>query len=819
MKKVEQIDLQYLTGDQEVKISFKANSKGEMPVFRTPKLEQIDSLRLFYQDESQVFLTDRDSISREIKELEEAGDIAVELEKMIVPVMRYSDITEESLLGGEPILQENLASKEAGLWAFSGKRKMKLSFYNRSDFESDTILVRIVFKSINEEIFDINDFSLDQIPLISEDAVFFIDTDQLGKIFMERYGNDRYRQFIGEVEVQVISAEEKELIYQYPICITIRNPELSVCDRISSLPASIDFGTSSTCVAIEGREGIELLQISAETKEEENPYENPTNLMLFHWKRFYQEWRKENENIPVLIKGDLRENQQYKNVDFDFGYRVKELLGEVNKRELNSILTLIKMIPYQILEEKQQFNLNPYVDQEQFIYLVTDPEEQDEKHFDPVAFYGYLIGRAINNISERPELFPRFQITCPVKFSQTIKKKMEKSLKYGLTRSVPKPLRNHVSVEMKFVEPLAYIGALCGTDYFRIEENEQKLFAVYDFGGGTLDFSYGTVLNEEEILKIEVLGVGGNERIGGEKLIERLSYKIYLKNKTDMIQKKIPIIRPFGEKLPTDLPHRLVNPSDYSRANTNKLNEIIARGFFEGKPIAESPVACELIDLEGNRVDVTMVYDETEMEEELLKLIQDTVETFAYEMDRAFEQLDGYHREQVFIFKAGNSSKSRFVGKAMEEIFGPKAKIQLVDQLSDGTEEYQRYAITPKTAVAFGQLKLNNILVTLKDLVFKYYVGSINQGTGEFKVCIDRNCKNTEWKKFWKVRTENTDLFYVEALPIRNQTIHKKIIASGEHLGKNIFLRIRDAVTLEYCFWEGETVEESSAAVTALVLE
>ena len=41
------------------------------------------------------------------------------------------------------------------------------------------------------------------------------------------------------------------------------NPD--VCDRdlISDTPASVDFGTSSTCVAIEGDEKTELLSLSS----------------------------------------------------------------------------------------------------------------------------------------------------------------------------------------------------------------------------------------------------------------------------------------------------------------------------------------------------------------------------------------------------------------------------------------------------------------------------------------------------------------------------------------------------------------------------
>ena len=96
---------------------------------------------------------------------------------------------------------------------------------------------------------------------------------------------------------------------------------------------------------------------------------------------------------------------------------------------------------------------------------------------------------------------------------------------YGIKRSVPKNMRNKVNVIMEHTEPVAYIGALCGTQYFKIAENEKKFFAVYDFGGGTLDFSFGTALNEDDDVTLKILKVGGRENFGGEILIETVQMR------------------------------------------------------------------------------------------------------------------------------------------------------------------------------------------------------------------------------------------------------------------------------------------------------
>lgn len=66
---------------------------------------------------------------------------------------------------------------------------------------------------------------------------------------------------------------------------------------------SIDFGTSSSCVAVEGENGIELLTLSAtETgRDDINIYENPTCVMIYRWKEIYKQWKKENTDYFPLF--------------------------------------------------------------------------------------------------------------------------------------------------------------------------------------------------------------------------------------------------------------------------------------------------------------------------------------------------------------------------------------------------------------------------------------------------------------------------------------------------------------------------------------
>lgn len=829
MSVLQQIAIENSDGENEIRIVFTANKKGNFAEIPIPNLTGQMEMICYYEDGSSTSFEGAEDTIQGLEDLINKGVIRQSPNKYENPVIKYMDITEEELLGSEPIMQENLMSKDHGLWANAGKRKLKVSFSKTECFGKEAY-IRVNFKTVDGEECSVQNFSSEQVPLVGEEVILTLDTDLLGKAFTGENENKKHLQFGGRIEVLCSYGRGQEVRYEYPIGIVVINTDPKVFDMISDAPASIDFGTSSTCVAIMGDEGLELLSLSEREDDTDNMYENPTNIMLFNWENIYKEWREENDDSPIIYKGDKQDYLRYSNnpsefnrVDFDFGYSVKRILGyeETDKRELNAILTLIKMIPYQLLKENEQLQVNPYENRNKFIDIVAEPREQDETHLDPVAFYGYLIGRAINDISKHSKIYTEFQVTSPVMFNEEIKQRLHNSLEYGLKRAVPKQMRKIVKVSMEHTEPVAYIGALCGTDYFSINDGEEKLFAVYDFGGGTLDFSYGIASsNEDGDTKIHVLRVGGKENIGGERLIERLVFQIYLYNIHEMKDNNIPIEKPYGELLPDELPEKMVRSTDYTRANRNIISAQIARKIFEGRELPDKNNRISLYDMEGEQHSVQISYDEDELEAGLEVIIKETIQTFKEEMDEAFKGVKGYHPKDVHIFKAGNSSRSVFVQENMDEMFKGNPNIKLVDQIADGSVQYERYAITPKTAVAFGQLKLNNFTVEGDTAYFKYYVGFFKEGNGEFKVCIDKNDPVGVWKRYRAINNNQMDVFYATSKPDRTERVKTpwKALDVKEHKGEILYVRIKDESTIEYCMFDGE-LEEIGEDVQVYVCE
>lgn len=553
--------------------------------------------------------------------------------------------------------------------------------------------------------------------------------------FTGEFENRKYLTFSGYIEVMTDMSKNIQKIIRSEIKIAVINTDKEVCDKIDKHIVSVDFGTSLSCVAYYDDSGQKALKTLCEVEsvENENIFENPTNIMIYNWQNVYEEWIKNTDDVPALTKSDFQSHLRTSSTsdgivsDFDFGYTVKEVLaGEepTEKRQLDSIQTLLKMIPYQIQVEKEELQAILYDKTDEYVYIVDDPKKQDEQHFDPVAFYGYLIGRSVNNVLEG-KIYLKFHVTSPVKFNAEVKESIVNSLRYGIQRSVPKPLRDNVEVKMDNTEPIAYIGAICGTNYLPIDYGERKLFAVYDFGGGTLDFSFGelTIDEEYDMPAIKIRRTNGFDDAGGERIIEKISYEIYCRNINQMIENYIPIKIPFGEKIPDNLPSKLRSESSDAKANLNVISERISRKLFEGRNYNENDKVT-MYDCNGNAVDdIRFSFDIDEMEGYIEDIIREKVKIFSWEMDIAFRNTEDYKKSDVYVFRAGNSSRNHIVEENMSVIFLDN-KVQLVDQIGDGTETNKRYAITPKTAVAIGQLSLTEMLVDGDEAKFKYFIGA-----------------------------------------------------------------------------------------------
>ncbi len=626
-----------------------------------------------------------------------------------------------------------------------------------------------------------------------------------------------------------------ETSYTFPFHILVNNTEYYSgeqipCPRLSKHAVSIDFGTSSSCVAVQKGKEIELLTLSSEKLLAEddnvNIYENPTNLMIVDWLALCRQWQDKSIDFPHFRQGSY-ENYLHedKKVEYDVGYTVNKTLEDVQKESLNAILTQIKLLS-ESLEQGRDLTVSPVVKGDiSVVNLVMSPYEQAADSLDAIAFYAYLLGRAINNPAEN-EIYTKFQITYPVKFNQTLREKLKTSIEYGLRRSVPLKLRDGVDkkgkplfqVNMDYSEPVAYVGAICGTE-LKAEVDKPSMFAVYDFGGGTLDFSFGMFsVDKYGEGQINIFGVDGDPDMGGERLIDRISYWIYEANKEEMAQNNIPFLKPEDEQIPDNFPSSLLKPTAIAKANLRKMDAIFSRNIFknkngelEGNAVAKTDEVVQLWDSSNEPVQVKISFDTVLIVSQLSDLIEESIEMFQETMVKNFQnnsdtldELGGsYCMEDVVIFKSGNSSRSYLVEKLMEEAF-PQNRIEMIDEVADGRNK-KKYAITPKTGVAFGQLRLANFdLVLPEGTPFAWNIYFENKGNSEFYPVLEKNCKHKDWVLFGPMRRNQVEIYCSDSLvKERDDGDFFPILVEGTEDTEDLkraflHLRVHDETTVEY---------------------
>ena len=772
------------------------------------------------------------------------------------PTIQISDVTERDMFGYEEIPESKLGNK-GGIWAWHGLRKLEIST-KRLEFDEENkgsdeeqraaLYFFRMGKAELEELVTVEDIRFNRRRNV---YVAYLNTNRFG----EELENSQDTQpiFSGRFEIHLYDRRSK-VVYSFPISLCVHDTRLD--DELENHlldengVVSIDFGTSSTCAAVKGTGIPELITLSGEGKRSasgDSQYENPTNLMIYNWNEFYRQWEQANPNCPFLVtKSDELDDSE---ADYDSGYTVDDILKEINEdergqRRVRAIVSELKNIPAMKKKNRSQIKIYPLNDVTgKVIYVTDDFKAADADTLDPIAFYGYLLSRAINNPVRR-KIYRWYNVTFPVKFNRDVRQKICDSLAYGIRRALPRPMATamdedepFISVTMNYEEPVACVGAVVANQ-LAIDENnpDAKPFAIFDLGGGTLDTSYGifreAVGDECDIAEytIQIFGCGGNERVGGEKLIHQLAYKIYLNNREEIESNDIPFVLPMGEMYPQGFDGILSDVGDeISNANVNTLKENLARTLFQcadpegvdnrmpelfGNDIATDGTHCNVTLRNRANEEVNLSLEVRDIDEFLRGKIEEIVLDFKSDMNTICSKekilaalkdagIDGYNPRDFAIFLGGNASKQQYVEELMRENF-PESRIERITRTNIAHEEElsDRYKLNGKTAVAFGQLNLENYFIdkstyqTGEDerAPFPFNVGYKNPGSGKFVVVLEKNNNSREWTKANLIgaRDKRTNLYFTSAPQLNEETLKpfNKKVQAGANNKKVLWLRV-----------------------------
>ncbi len=299
----------------------------------------------------------------------------------------------------------------------------------------------------------------------------------------------------------------------------------------------IDFGTKSTIVVYQNGNDtimpmrIGLGEMSAVITPEQ--YENPTVMEIKNLENFLRCY-KSRDGRPLTEWSDITvSHTAFGNMVsstisdnfYSYFYDLKQWCADFEKN--NNIVTIKDQC-------ENEYELEPYLSGKRNV-------------FDPIEIYAYYLGLYINNI--RNGVYLDYVLSFPITYHKDLREKIRNSFENGIRKSLPqtvledKRCMDAFCVSNGVSEPVAYAITAFTEFGLKPDENQEYLYGVFDFGGGTTDFSFGTYKRADISEKkkydyiITYVSYGGDRYLGGENLLELMAYRVFRENYKKLLRR------------------------------------------------------------------------------------------------------------------------------------------------------------------------------------------------------------------------------------------------------------------------------------------
>lgn len=490
-----------------------------------------------------------------------------------------------------------------------------------------------------------------------------------------------------------------------------RNPLADV--RMDGI-VGIDFGTKSTVVTVQdGNDTIVPMRVGCGDYKKDiavSDYENPTVMELINLQNFLDRYhssesRPETEWVDLTISHTAAESMKTPksgNEYYAWFSDLKQWASDKNRK------IIIKD------KEGKEWELCPFAD-------INDAD------LNPIEYYAYLLGIFINNMYNG--IYLHYLLSFPVTYERKIRQKIADSFEKGLKKSLPKAVQEDANamqlfgVEEGASEPAAYAVCALQEYGFQPQENEKILYGIFDFGGGTTDFDFGTWQRAPKSMQrrksyiIKHFGAGGDRLLGGENLLELLAYHVFKNNEAVLRQNNVQFIQhPEGEKYCGlfEGGEALISDSQQAKYNQKQLAEGL-RDLWYGKAFDKTKIGLNLLDTNGQSVTLKVEIVVEELVALIRRRIDSGVENFFEAMDKAVTEEVAEGVNEIHIFLAGNSSKSKVVLESFAD-FQEKYKNTFCKKLHiEVAEEEKKEKPVPDYFVKKYGEYLENICDELED--------------------------------------------------------------------------------------------------------
>lgn len=637
-----------------------------------------------------------------------------------------------------------------------------------------------------------------------------------------------------------------------------RNP----ADDVREATVAIDFGTSSTVVAIRENGRDELLRIGLQAKDfkekheiTDDQYENPTVLEFLDIQKFLEEWHSEAYR-PLV---------DWSHIHCSHEARAKLRNNGGNTKVVSSILLRLKQWAMRN-EKNAQVRIK---DQKGFEYQLKSLEEKnpvrgqplqlsdDYPELDPIEIYAWFLGMNIN--WRNRGIFLNYVLTFPINYSNEVKAKILASFRRGIQRSLPQSLTydecfNDLNIEELQSEPAAFAAA--ALKRLDIKADGQGVaYGVFDFGGGTTDFDYGIYREptEEEYEDewdevLEHFGSSGDNFLGGENLLENMAYKVFEHNSPECRKHDINFSLPL-DATPFAGSETLIAQTQAAYTNTTVMMSKL-RPLWENGKINSDATGVEkikLINKDGVAVDCEISIKQDMLIGYLKDRIFQGLIGFFTALKVAFEQRLNTLPDVIHILLAGNSSRSNIVlgylgclddkeSEVLNEYFVEQLQLIFDDKIPKlevhkplDKDVENPYVPTAKTGVALGLLKvaggeglkvINHVSKANIDSPFQFFIGGFRRDV--LNVTIHRGHQYGEWVELGKPRNGIFIMGYTQ-LPIASVAgsiirgtsgvFEKNLKLAGDMSNQRVFAQVIAPNKLEVCTAENlEDISKGSSS-------
>lgn len=596
----------------------------------------------------------------------------------------------------------------------------------------------------------------------------------------------------------------------------------------------IDFGTKSTVVVRQDdTNAIVPIRIGAgmlSAAIRESDYENPTIIECANLEKFLSDYYTEPGRPETSFE------------DFFVSY---DAFNDYRSCTPNEFYAYYAGLKQWANHEKENVQV---LDKQGHKYHLGTFSSEKDKVINPIELYAYYIGMHINNM--RNGIYMKYLMSFPVGYPTETRQLIVTSFEKGIRKSLPSCIledeacMKEFSVQLGISEPAAYaVTALEMSELEPEDENDKYRYGIFDFGGGTTDFGFGIWrgASEEEYeiegydYVLECFGADSDVTLGGENILELLSYAVFKKNRDLARKLRLTCSLPVGEMAFLGS-EALISNSQIAQRNMTILKEELRPLWHQEENWKEKYqhetgeyIELSMYDIDGQiQPSCRFEIDTQELISLIKARIQKGIDAFFQCMSKTFQNkkasLDG--DGQMYIFLAGNSSRSVFVTELFEAAIQERSEqlsetdgtgiscYRLVEPLNATNETREEYVPNAKTSVAYGliksregsSIKVERNLETDagRQTRFKYYLGRERRHRFDCRLSPATTEYGT-WVRFQGAARQTVRIYYTtdpvadvkDAAPVIDNIPYKEITISPQE-GAFLFIRTCEPTVMEY---------------------